>query len=85
MTLQVRQCYPEAPHRTRNLPSLSFQDSRNAGLYRYWDYVVGTWQRNNVIHIDRRIRSWEKPFDQVPSWIDLRRPVRQTRHSPLMQ
>ncbi len=59
------------------------------GLYTFWDYQAGAWQKNNGIRIDhvllspvaadslidagidRHVRTWEKPSDHVPVWIDL--------------
>ncbi len=59
------------------------------GLYTFWDYQAGAWQKNNGIRIDhillspqaaeslvstgidRHVRSWEKPSDHVPVWLDL--------------
>ena len=63
--------------------------SDEAGLYTFWDYQAGAWQKNNGIRIDhvllspeaadrltevgidRHVRSWEKPSDHVPVWLDL--------------
>ncbi len=63
--------------------------SEEPGLYTFWDYQAGAWQKNNGIRIDhvllspeaadhltelgidRHVRSWEKPSDHVPVWIDL--------------
>ncbi len=63
--------------------------SEEAGLYTFWDYQAGAWQKNNGIRIDhvllspeaadrltelgidRHVRSWEKPSDHVPVWVDL--------------
>jgi exodeoxyribonuclease-3 len=60
-----------------------------AGVYTFWDYQAGAWQKNNGIRIDhlllspqaadhlsevgidRHVRSWEKPSDHVPVWLDL--------------
>ena len=60
-----------------------------AGLYTFWDYQAGAWQKNNGIRIDhmllspqasdrlvtagidRHVRTWEKPSDHVPVWVDL--------------
>jgi exodeoxyribonuclease III len=59
------------------------------GLYTFWDYQAGSWQKNwglRIDHlllspqaadrlmdagIDKHVRSWEKPSDHVPVWIDL--------------
>jgi len=63
--------------------------SDDSGLYTFWDYQAGAWQKNNGIRIDhallspeaadlltdvgidRHVRSWEKPSDHVPVWLDL--------------
>jgi len=63
--------------------------SDEAGLYTFWDYQAGAWQKNNGIRIDhlllspqaadrlvtagidKHVRSWEKPSDHVPVWIEL--------------
>ena len=63
--------------------------SDDSGLYTFWDYQAGAWQKNNGIRIDhvllspraadrlsdvgidRHVRTWEKPSDHVPVWIDL--------------
>jgi exodeoxyribonuclease III len=63
--------------------------SDESGLYTFWDYQAGAWQKNNGIRIDhlllsplaadkladagidRHVRTWEKPSDHVPVWIDL--------------
>jgi exodeoxyribonuclease III len=63
--------------------------SDEAGLYTFWDYQAGAWQKNKGIRIDhlllspeaadrltgvgidRHVRSWEKPSDHVPVWLDL--------------
>lgn len=60
-----------------------------AGLYTFWDYQAGAWQKNkglridhvllspqaadrlSAVGIDQHVRSWEKPSDHVPVWIDL--------------
>jgi exodeoxyribonuclease-3 len=60
-----------------------------SGLYTFWDYQAGAWQKNNGIRIDhlllspqaadrltdagidRHVRTWEKPSDHVPVWVDL--------------
>jgi exodeoxyribonuclease-3 len=59
------------------------------GLYTFWDYQAGAWQKNwgiridhlllspqaadrlSAAGIDKHVRSWEKPSDHVPVWIDL--------------
>jgi exodeoxyribonuclease-3 len=63
--------------------------SDDPGLYTFWDYQAGAWQKNNGIRIDhlllsapaadrlvtagidKHVRSWEKPSDHVPAWIEL--------------
>jgi exodeoxyribonuclease III len=63
--------------------------SDESGLFTFWDYQAGAWQKNNGIRIDhlllspaaadrlssagidRHVRTWEKPSDHVPVWIDL--------------
>ena len=63
--------------------------SDDSGLFTFWDYQAGAWQKNNGIRIDhlllspaaadrlssasidRHVRTWEKPSDHVPVWIDL--------------
>jgi exodeoxyribonuclease III len=78
----------------RALVNLGLTDAVRAtsdedGLYTFWDYQAGAWQKNNGIRIDhmllspaaadrlsavgidRHVRSWEKPSDHVPVWLDL--------------
>ena len=78
----------------RALMNLGLTDAVRAasdepGLYTFWDYQAGAWQKNNGIRIDhmllspeaadtlsdvgidRHVRSWEKPSDHVPVWVDL--------------
>ena len=63
--------------------------SDEPGLFTFWDYQAGAWQKNNGIRIDhlllspiaadrlsaagidRHVRTWEKPSDHVPVWVDL--------------
>jgi exodeoxyribonuclease-3 len=63
--------------------------SDDRGLYTFWDYQAGAWQKNRGIRIDhlllspqaadrlsaagidRHVRSWEKPSDHVPVFVDL--------------
>jgi exodeoxyribonuclease III len=63
--------------------------SDDPGLYTFWDYQAGAWQKNNGIRIDhvllsplaadrlaatgidKHVRTWEKPSDHVPIWVDL--------------
>jgi exodeoxyribonuclease III len=85
---------PQTRDAYRSLINLGLTDavratSDDAGLYTFWDYQAGAWQKNNGIRIDhmllspraadkltdagidRHVRSWEKPSDHVPMWIDL--------------
>jgi exodeoxyribonuclease-3 len=59
------------------------------GLFTFWDYQAGAWQKNYGLRIDhmlvspqaadrltatgidKHVRSWEKPSDHVPMWIEL--------------
>ena len=85
---------PQTRDEFRALVNLGLTDalratSDDAGLYTFWDYQAGAWQKNNGIRIDhlllsplaadkladagidRHVRTWEKPSDHVPVWIDL--------------
>ena len=85
---------PKTRDEFRALVNLGLTDavratSDDAGLYTFWDYQAGAWQKNNGIRIDhlllsplaadkltdagidRHVRTWEKPSDHVPVWIDL--------------
>ena len=85
---------PETRAAFRELMALGFTDAVRAvddggGIYTFWDYQAGAWQKNNGIRIDhlllspeatdrlrqagidRHVRSWEKPSDHVPVWIEL--------------
>jgi exodeoxyribonuclease III len=85
---------PRTRDEFRGLLNLGLTDALRAttddpGLYTFWDYQAGAWQKNNGIRIDhillspvaadrlsdagidRYVRSWEKPSDHVPVWIDL--------------
>jgi exodeoxyribonuclease-3 len=85
---------PQTHEHFRALLNLGLTDairasSDDAGLYTFWDYQAGAWQKNNGIRIDhlllspmaadrledagidKHVRSWEKPSDHVPVWIDL--------------
>jgi exodeoxyribonuclease III len=85
---------PATRARFRALVNLGLVDAIRAttdagGLYSFWDYQAGAWQKNNGIRIDhlllspqaadrlvtagidKRVRSWEKPSDHVPVWIEL--------------
>jgi len=85
---------PRTRDEFRALLNLGLTDALRAttdepGLYTFWDYQAGAWQKNNGIRIDhlllspnaadrledagidKHVRSWEKPSDHVPVWIDL--------------
>jgi exodeoxyribonuclease-3 len=85
---------PTTRARFRALMNLGLVDAIRAttdadGLYSFWDYQAGAWQKNNGIRIDhlllspqaadrlvtagidKHVRSWEKPSDHVPVWIEL--------------
>jgi len=85
---------PRTRNEFRALINLGLTDAVRAtsddpGLYTFWDYQAGAWQKNNGIRIDhlllsapaadrlaaagidRQVRTWEKPSDHVPVWIDL--------------
>ncbi len=85
---------PTTRAKFRALTNLGLTDAIRAvsdegGLYTFWDYQAGAWQKNNGIRIDhlllsppaadrlvtagidKHVRSWEKPSDHVPAWIEL--------------
>jgi exodeoxyribonuclease-3 len=85
---------PRTHEQFRGLINLGLTDAIRAtsddpGLYTFWDYQAGAWQKNNGLRIDhlllspvaadrlsdagidKHVRSWEKPSDHVPVWIDL--------------
>ena len=85
---------PKTRDEFRGLINLGLTDALRAtsddpGLYTFWDYQAGAWQKNNGIRIDhvllsplaadrligagidRHVRTWEKPSDHVPVWVDL--------------
>jgi len=85
---------PQTRERFRALLNLGFTDALRAssdasGLYTFWDYQAGSWQKDDGIRIDhlllspkaadrltgagidRHVRSWDKPSDHVPVYIDL--------------
>ncbi len=78
----------------RALTNLGLTDAIRAvsdapGLYTFWDYQAGAFQKNDGIRIDhlmlspqaadrlrdagidRHVRSWDKPSDHVPVYVDL--------------
>jgi exodeoxyribonuclease-3 len=85
---------PQTREKFRSLLNLGLTDAIRAtsdagGLYTFWDYQAGAWQKNWGIRIDhlmlspqaadrltgagidKHLRSWEKPSDHVPVYIDL--------------
>jgi exodeoxyribonuclease-3 len=85
---------PEAKAAFRKYAALGLTDALRAvndggGIYTFWDYQAGAWQRNNGIRIDhimlspeaadrlrqagidRHVRTWEKPSDHVPVWVEI--------------
>jgi exodeoxyribonuclease-3 len=85
---------PTTREKFRTLSNLGLTDALRAvtdesGLYTFWDYQAGAWQKNWGIRIDhlllspqaadrlvtagidKHVRSWEKPSDHVPVYIDL--------------
>jgi exodeoxyribonuclease-3 len=85
---------PEARAEFRSLVNLGLTDAVRAchpepGVYTFWDYQAGAWQKDHGIRIDHILmspqaadrldnagidkftRSWEKPSDHVPVWVEL--------------
>jgi exodeoxyribonuclease-3 len=85
---------PQTREKFRGLINLGFTDALRAtsdddGLYTFWDYQAGSWQKDDGIRIDhlllspqavdrltaagidKHLRSWDKPSDHAPVWIDL--------------
>jgi len=85
---------PQTREKFRTLTNLGLTDAIRAvsddrGLYTFWDYQAGAWQKNWGIRIDhlllspqaadrlttagidKHVRSWEKPSDHVPVYVDL--------------
>jgi exodeoxyribonuclease-3 len=85
---------PQTREKFRALLNLGLTDAIRAvsddpGLYSFWDYQAGSWQKNDGIRIDhlllspqaadrltdagidKHVRSWDKPSDHVPVWVDL--------------
>lgn len=85
---------PESRAAWRALGNLGLTDAIRAchpgpGVYTFWDYQAGAWQKDDGIRIDhlllspqatdrlseagidRFTRSWEKPSDHVPVWVEL--------------
>jgi exodeoxyribonuclease III len=85
---------PETREKFRALTNLGLTDairatSDDGGLYTFWDYQAGAFQKDDGIRIDhlllspqaadrlidadvdRYVRSWDKPSDHVPVYVDL--------------
>jgi exodeoxyribonuclease-3 len=85
---------PQTREKFRALTNLGLTDAiravtDEAGLYTFWDYQAGAWQKNWGIRIDhlllspqaadrlvragidKHVRSWERPSDHVPVYVDL--------------
>jgi exodeoxyribonuclease-3 len=85
---------PQTREKFRTLTHLGLTDAIRAvsdekGLYTFWDYQAGAWQKNWGIRIDhlllspqaadrlttagidKHVRSWERPSDHVPVYVDL--------------
>ena len=85
---------PESRASFRRLQSLGLTDAirschPNPGVFTFWDYQAGAWQKDEGIRIDHLMlspqatdrligagidkftRSWEKPSDHVPVWVEL--------------
>lgn len=85
---------PQTREKFQALANLGLTDALRAtsdekGLYTFWDYQAGAWQKNWGIRIDhmmlspqaadrltgagidKHVRSWEKPSDHVPVYVDL--------------
>jgi exodeoxyribonuclease-3 len=85
---------PQTRQKFRTLLHLGLTDAIRAvsdapGLYTFWDYQAGAWQKNRGLRIDhlllspqaadrltaagidKHVRSWEKPSDHVPVYVDL--------------
>jgi len=85
---------PQTREKFRALINLGLTDAIRAssdegGIYTFWDYQAGAWQKNWGIRIDhlllspqaadrltaagidKHVRSWERPSDHVPVYVDL--------------
>ncbi len=66
---------PESRGRFRRLAAMGYTDAVRAtdaseGLYSFWDYQAGAWQRNNGIRIDHLMLSPEATDCLQYAWID---------------
>jgi exodeoxyribonuclease-3 len=85
---------PESRAAFRKLLNLGLTDAIRAchpepGVYTFWDYQAGAFQKNDGIRIDHLLlspeaadrlqragvdkftRSWDKPSDHCPAWVEL--------------
>jgi exodeoxyribonuclease-3 len=85
---------PETRAAYRTLLNLGLTDAVRAchpepGVFTFWDYQAGAWQKDHGIRIDHVLlspqaadrleaagidkftRTWEKPSDHVPVWVEL--------------
>ncbi len=88
---------PESRAAWREIVNLGLMDvlracQPGAGVYTFWDYQAGAFQKDHGIRIDHILaspqaadlvlnagidkftRSWEKPSDHVPVWVELEEP-----------
>lgn len=85
---------PESRAAFRRIINLGFTDAVRAchpepGVYTFWDYQAGAFQKDDGIRIDHLLlspqaadrltqtgvdkftRSWEKPSDHCPAWVEI--------------
>ena len=81
---------PDTRKRFRTLVNLGFTDalracSDAAGLYTFWDYQAGAWQRNNGIRIDHLLLSPQAAdrLDSVAIDKDMRSKEKPSDHVPI--
>jgi exodeoxyribonuclease-3 len=81
---------PQTRERYRELMALGFTDALRAttdapGLYTFWDYQAGAWQKNNGIRIDHLLLS-PQAADQLVSVVidkDMRKRDKASDHTPI--
>ena len=81
---------PDTRKRFRTLVNLGFTDalracSDAAGLYTFWDYQAGAWQRNNGIRIDHLLLSPQAAdrLDSVAIDKEMRSKEKPSDHVPI--
>jgi exodeoxyribonuclease III len=81
---------PPTREKFRSLINLGFTDavraaSDDAGLYTFWDYQAGAWQKNNGIRIDHMLMSPQAADRLIASGIDkhVRAWARPSDHVPV--